>query len=155
MLALNKSINILYQFHIYICQIKPFLWNFRYGREDEEVMGLKFCNEAIIALKQIWPTSNEKEPLSPLQVSTNKYHFVTYACDAEFYSFMDWDNIFLFLLFFPTEKLSEFSTSLAFFQYYSNNLYENTLITKMPWWWIKVFSNCSLLIPLFFCQVTR
>lgn len=41
----------------------------RYGREDEEVMGLKFCNEAIIALKQIWPTSNEKEPLTPLQVS--------------------------------------------------------------------------------------
>lgn len=44
----------------------------RYGREDEEVMGLKFCNEAIIALKQIWPTSNEKEPLTPLQVSFEK-----------------------------------------------------------------------------------
>lgn len=34
-------------------------------------MGLKFCNEAIIALKQIWPTTNEKEQLSPLQVSFN------------------------------------------------------------------------------------
>lgn len=45
-------------------------FNDRYGREDEEVMGLKFCNEAIIALKQIWPASEgEKEPLSPLQVS--------------------------------------------------------------------------------------
>lgn len=43
-----------------------FMYFFR--REDEEVMGLKFCNEAIIALKQIWPTSNEKEPLSTLQV---------------------------------------------------------------------------------------
>ena len=40
----------------------------RYGREDEEVMGLKFCNEAIISLKQIWPTTKEKEKLSPVQV---------------------------------------------------------------------------------------
>lgn len=42
---------------------------FRYGREDEEVMGLKFCNEAIIALKQIWPAvDDEKETITPLQV---------------------------------------------------------------------------------------
>lgn len=41
----------------------------RYGREDEEVMGLKFCNEAIIALEEIWPTRKEEVmPLSPLQV---------------------------------------------------------------------------------------
>jgi hypothetical protein len=43
---------------------------YRYGREDEEVMGLKFCNEAIIALQQIWP-KNESElrfPMTPLQV---------------------------------------------------------------------------------------
>lgn len=39
----------------------------RYGREDEEVMGLKFCNEAIIALRQIWPVPDDKEDLSPLQ----------------------------------------------------------------------------------------
>lgn len=31
-------------------------------------MGLKFCNEAIIALKQIWPITNDNEELSPLQV---------------------------------------------------------------------------------------
>ncbi|XP_059621018.1 arrestin homolog isoform X2 [Phlebotomus argentipes] len=46
---------------------------FRYGREDEEVMGLKFCNEAVIALKQIWPqpegTSTKKEELTPLQTA--------------------------------------------------------------------------------------
>lgn len=42
----------------------------RYGREDEEVMGLKFCNEAIISLKQIWPAAtDEKEELSPLQAA--------------------------------------------------------------------------------------
>ena len=41
---------------------------YRYGREDEEVMGLKFCNEAIIALKQIWPRIDDKEELSYLQV---------------------------------------------------------------------------------------
>lgn len=41
----------------------------RYGREDEEVMGLKFCNEAVIALQQLWPkTINECTNLSPLQV---------------------------------------------------------------------------------------
>lgn len=32
-------------------------------------MGLKFCNEAIISLKQIWPTTDEKEELSPLQAA--------------------------------------------------------------------------------------
>nr|QDR50908.1 arr2-like protein [Heliconius melpomene] len=42
---------------------------FRYGREDEEVMGLKFCNEAIMSLAQVWPVhcSLEKEPNTPLQ----------------------------------------------------------------------------------------
>ncbi|XP_055638088.1 arrestin homolog [Toxorhynchites rutilus septentrionalis] len=42
---------------------------FRYGREDEEVMGLKFCNEAVIALQQIWPRPvlTEPEVLTPLQ----------------------------------------------------------------------------------------
>ncbi|KAL1490953.1 hypothetical protein ABEB36_011621 [Hypothenemus hampei] len=29
--------------------------NFRYGREDEEVMGLKFCNEAVMCLAQLYP----------------------------------------------------------------------------------------------------
>ncbi|XP_049885705.1 arrestin homolog [Pectinophora gossypiella] len=42
---------------------------FRYGREDEEVMGLKFCNEAIMSLAQIWPVhcNHEREPNTPLQ----------------------------------------------------------------------------------------
>uniref|UniRef100_A0A182N5U5 Arrestin C-terminal-like domain-containing protein n=1 Tax=Anopheles dirus TaxID=7168 RepID=A0A182N5U5_9DIPT len=42
---------------------------FRYGREDEEVMGLKFCNEAVIALQQFWPRPANTEPdsLTPLQ----------------------------------------------------------------------------------------
>ncbi|XP_017870656.1 PREDICTED: uncharacterized protein LOC108618938 isoform X1 [Drosophila arizonae] len=42
---------------------------FRYGREDEEVMGLRFCNEAIMSLHQIWPRLEEPSPetLSPLQ----------------------------------------------------------------------------------------
>ncbi|GBP81220.1 Arrestin homolog [Eumeta japonica] len=41
----------------------------RYGREDEEVMGLKFCNEAIMSLAQIWPQhcNHEREPNTPLQ----------------------------------------------------------------------------------------
>ncbi|CAF4836625.1 unnamed protein product [Pieris macdunnoughi] len=42
---------------------------FRYGREDEEVMGLKFCNEAIMSLTQIWPVhcNHDKQPNSALQ----------------------------------------------------------------------------------------
>lgn len=43
----------------------------RYGREDEEVMGLKFCNEAIIAFHQIWPKVESEQKnfkLTPLQV---------------------------------------------------------------------------------------
>lgn len=51
------------QINIYFC---------RYGREDEEVMGLKFCNEAVISLKQLWPKAPidpSKEEKTPLQVS--------------------------------------------------------------------------------------
>ncbi|CAH0747659.1 unnamed protein product [Diatraea saccharalis] len=42
---------------------------FRYGREDEEVMGLKFCNEAIMSLAQVYPMhcNHEREPNTPLQ----------------------------------------------------------------------------------------
>ncbi|KAL4714631.1 hypothetical protein ACJJTC_019694, partial [Scirpophaga incertulas] len=42
---------------------------FRYGREDEEVMGLKFCNEAIMSLAQIYPQhcNHDREPNTPLQ----------------------------------------------------------------------------------------
>ncbi|KAG8264070.1 hypothetical protein J6590_019414 [Homalodisca vitripennis] len=42
---------------------------FRYGREDEEVMGLKFCNEAIMCLAQLYPPHEraQLEPKTPLQ----------------------------------------------------------------------------------------
>lgn len=50
--------------HRLFCQLTL---TFRYGREDEEVMGLKFCNEAVIALSQIWPRTEETGELSPLQ----------------------------------------------------------------------------------------
>lgn len=47
---------------------------FRYGREDEEVMGLRFCNEAVMCLTQIWPSTEltEKISLTPLQVKNRK-----------------------------------------------------------------------------------
>ncbi|XP_052850473.1 uncharacterized protein LOC128261070 isoform X2 [Drosophila gunungcola] len=47
---------------------------FRYGREDEEVMGLRFYNEAIMSLHQIWPRLEEPTPesLSPLQEALMK-----------------------------------------------------------------------------------
>ncbi|CAN7993026.1 unnamed protein product, partial [Ixodes hexagonus] len=37
------------------------LLTFRYGREDEEVMGLKFFTEAILDFKQIYPPKNSKD----------------------------------------------------------------------------------------------
>ncbi|XP_012214645.1 arrestin homolog [Linepithema humile] len=43
---------------------------FRYGREDEEVMGLKFCNEAVMCLAQLYPPytgSDHQESTTPLQ----------------------------------------------------------------------------------------
>ncbi|KAK5650679.1 hypothetical protein RI129_001708 [Pyrocoelia pectoralis] len=43
---------------------------FRYGREDEEVMGLKFCNEAVMCLAQLYPPhpgAQTPEGNTPLQ----------------------------------------------------------------------------------------
>ena len=39
--------------------LKVVLIRFRYGREDEELMGLRFCNEVVIAAEQIYPTPLE------------------------------------------------------------------------------------------------
>ena len=42
---------------------------FRYGREDEELMGLRFCNEVVVAAEQIYPTGNfTHEVLSSLLI---------------------------------------------------------------------------------------
>ena len=42
---------------------------FRYGREDEEVMGLTFCNEAVMCLAQLYPpfTGADHQETTPLQ----------------------------------------------------------------------------------------
>lgn len=50
---------------------------FRYGREDEEVMGLKFCNEAVMCLAQLYPPysgSDHQENMTPLQVGMQNNH---------------------------------------------------------------------------------
>ncbi|XP_016837528.1 uncharacterized protein LOC100117419 isoform X2 [Nasonia vitripennis] len=51
---------------------------FRYGREDEEVMGLKFCNEAIMSLAQLYPPyypADRQEPTTPFQeVLVKRFH---------------------------------------------------------------------------------
>ncbi|XP_071440077.1 phosrestin-2-like [Hetaerina americana] len=60
---------------------------FRYGREDEEVMGLKFCNEAIMALGQLYPPHPHATPrtLTPLQeallrrLGANAYAFTLHV----------------------------------------------------------------------------
>ncbi|XP_023287744.1 phosrestin-2 [Orussus abietinus] len=57
---------------------------FRYGREDEEVMGLQFCNEAVMCLAQLYPPfagAEHQEPTTPLQetllrrLGSNAYAF--------------------------------------------------------------------------------
>ncbi|XP_012349333.1 phosrestin-2-like [Apis florea] len=42
---------------------------FRYGREDEEVMGLKFCNEAVMCIAQLYPpySGADQQETTPLQ----------------------------------------------------------------------------------------
>lgn len=52
----------------------------RYGREDEEVMGLKFCNEAVIALRQIWPPTEDEQTITPLQVRLEPTKADTFVC---------------------------------------------------------------------------
>ena len=49
---------------------------FRYGREDEEVMGLKFCNEAVMCLAQLYPPHERAGPqtTTALQVSGQQDH---------------------------------------------------------------------------------
>ena len=85
---------------------------FRYGREDEEVLGLRFCNEAILALKQLWPPlkddpeeveTEEDEELTPLQVYNNIL-------------FMTWHDPKKCLVYFivPTTSLENFMPHITF-----------------------------------------
>lgn len=57
---------------------------FRYGREDEEVMGLKFCNDAIMCVSQLYPPftgPDHQDNITPLQealvkrLGSNAYAF--------------------------------------------------------------------------------
>ncbi|KAK0097336.1 hypothetical protein PV326_002421 [Microctonus aethiopoides] len=48
---------------------------FRYGREDEEVMGLKFCTEAIVCLVQLYPSypgADHQVPITALQTESTR-----------------------------------------------------------------------------------
>lgn len=45
---------------------------FRYGREDEEVMGLKFCNEAVMCLAQLYPAHEKSTPETPTPLQVSK-----------------------------------------------------------------------------------
>ena len=40
--------------------VLQFSLELRYGREDEELMGLQFCNEMIIANQRIYPVDPEQ-----------------------------------------------------------------------------------------------
>ncbi|KAG5342558.1 ARRH protein, partial [Acromyrmex charruanus] len=69
----NKLLGVLLVDPDYVRDKKVFgqvTLTFRYGREDEEVMGLKFCNEAMMCLAQLYPFyvgAHHLETKSPLQ----------------------------------------------------------------------------------------
>ncbi|XP_018400172.1 PREDICTED: arrestin homolog [Cyphomyrmex costatus] len=69
----NKLLGVLLVDPDYVRDKKVFgqvTLTFRYGREDEEVMGLKFCNEAMMCLAQLYPSyvgAHHLESKSPLQ----------------------------------------------------------------------------------------
>ena len=35
--------------------------DFRYGRDDEELLGLRFCNEVVVAADQIYPPPSDRK----------------------------------------------------------------------------------------------
>jgi arrestin-2 len=43
---------------------------YRYGREEDEVMGLKFSKELVLAHQQIVPSEEKANELTPLQVQS-------------------------------------------------------------------------------------
>lgn len=54
----------------FIKSILPFsqvITTYRYGREEDEVMGVKFSKEMIIAREQIVPFKKEKQDTTPIQ----------------------------------------------------------------------------------------
>lgn len=54
---------------------------YRYGREEDEVMGLKFSKEMVVAHEQLVPTEEKKTDLTPIQVmfSTFSNVFLSYS----------------------------------------------------------------------------
>lgn len=78
----STNYNVVINLALNVLNISVFVVVVRYGREDEEVMGLKFCNEAIMSLAQIWPVhcNHEREPNTPLQVSIR----LLYICYTKF-----------------------------------------------------------------------
>ena len=46
--------------------------DFRYGRDDEELLGLRFCNEVVVAADQIYPPPSDQEIELSSNTSSNK-----------------------------------------------------------------------------------
>ena len=46
---------------LFSAHILKYEYNFRYGRDDEELLGLRFCNEVVVAADQIHPPPDRKE----------------------------------------------------------------------------------------------
>lgn len=56
---------------------------FRYGRDDEEVMGLKFSSEVVMAMSQLYPVfllPDKVETVTPLQVYKYVSNIVRLLC---------------------------------------------------------------------------
>lgn len=44
---------------------------YRYGREEDEMMGLKFSRELVVARQQLVPPTEKKTDLTPIQVTVD------------------------------------------------------------------------------------
>ncbi|CAB4064172.1 ARRB [Lepeophtheirus salmonis] len=50
---------------------------FRYGREDEEMMGIRFCNEIVMVSEQIYPSLKSEPDPNSIEFKISKTGFVT------------------------------------------------------------------------------
>lgn len=59
--------------------------HFRYGREKDEVMGIKFYRDFVLASTQIYPTKIENQKLTNVQVNP-VFHLVVLTNDNFLYN---------------------------------------------------------------------
>jgi arrestin-2 len=57
---------------------------YRYGREEDEVMGVKFSKEFVLKRQQLVPPVEKKTDLTPIQVAVDIFYTNTIRCSPHF-----------------------------------------------------------------------